>query len=108
MVVTTTSAAALAAGSSLAPVDPTKRTEALFLLTLLAGAIMVAAGLLRLGRYTRFVSHSVMTGFLTGVAVNILFSQLNYLTGVPSEGAWRFAGPSTSSPIPACSTGPRW
>ena len=86
MVVTTTSAAALAAGSSLAPVDPTKRTEALFLLTLLAGAIMVAAGLLRLGRYTRFVSHSVMTGFLTGVAVNILFSQLNYLTGVPSEG----------------------
>jgi SulP family sulfate permease len=47
---------------------------------------MVAAGLLKLGRYTRFVSHSVMTGFLTGVAVNILLSQLNYFTGVPSQG----------------------
>ena len=86
MVITTTSAAALAAGSALAPVDPAKRTEALFMLTALAGAIMVAAGILKLGRYTRFVSHSVMTGFLTGVAVNILFSQLNYLTGVPSQG----------------------
>ena len=86
MVVTTTSAAALAAGSALAPVDPAERTEALFLLTALAGGIMVAAGLLKLGRYTRFVSHSVMTGFLTGVAVNILLSQLNYFTGVPSQG----------------------
>lgn len=86
MVVTTTSAAALAAGSALAPVDPAKRTEALFLLTVLAGVVMVVAGILRLGRYTRFVSHSVMTGFLTGVAVNIILSQLNYLTGVPSIG----------------------
>ena len=75
MVITTTSAAALAAGSAVDQIDPAERPEALFLLTIIAGAVMVAAGLLRLGRYTRFVSHSVMTGFLTGVAVNIVLGQ---------------------------------
>ena len=42
---------------------------------------MVLAGMARLGRYTRFVSHSVMLGFLTGVAVNIILGQLPDLTG---------------------------
>jgi sulfate permease, SulP family len=54
---------------------------------ILAGALMVLAGVLRLGRFTRFVSHSVMIGFLTGVAANIVFSQLPNLTGVDAEGA---------------------
>ena len=48
---------------------------------------MIAAGLLRLGRYTRFVSHAVMTGFLTGIAVNIICGQLGDLTGVAAQGA---------------------
>ena len=86
MVITTTSAAALAAGSAIDQIDPAERPEALFLLTILAGAVMVAAGLLRLGRYTRFVSHSVMTGFLTGVAANIVLGQLPQLLGIPAEG----------------------
>jgi sulfate permease, SulP family len=89
MVITTTSAAALAAGSALASVDPSQRPAALFLLTLLAGVLMLAAGILRLGRYTRFVSHSVMIGFLTGVAVNIVAGQIPDLTGTVAEG--RFA-----------------
>ncbi|MFC5179530.1 SulP family inorganic anion transporter [Nocardioides taihuensis] len=86
MVITTTTAAALAAGSAVSGLEGSQRTDALFLLTLLAGLAMVAAGLLRLGRYTRFVSHSVMTGFLTGVAVNILCGQLADLTGTTAEG----------------------
>ncbi len=86
MVITTTSAAALAAGSAIDQIDPAQRPEALFLLTILAGAVMVAAGVLRLGRYTRFVSHSVMTGFLTGVAANIVLGQLPQLLGVPAQG----------------------
>lgn len=87
MVVTTTSAAALAAGSALVPVAAEDRTDALFWLTLLAGAVMVVAGLLRLGRYLRFVSFSVMIGFLTGVGVNIVLGQLDEITGAPAEGA---------------------
>ena len=86
MVVTTTSAAALAAGSALTGVSPADRPGALFLLTIVAGVAMLLAGVFRLGRYTRFVSQSVMTGFLTGVAVNIVFGQLDDLTGAPSEG----------------------
>ncbi|ARU52524.1 hypothetical protein CBR64_14720 [Cellulosimicrobium cellulans] len=80
MIVTTTSAAALAAGSALAGVPDEDRLAAL-ILTTLAGAFMVVAGLAGLGRLTGFVSHSVMTGFLTGVSVNILLGQLDDLTG---------------------------
>jgi len=87
MVITTTTAAALAAGSAVSGLDPDQRPEALFLLTILAGLVMVGAGVLKLGRYTRFVSHSVMTGFLTGVAVNIVCGQLGDLTGYAAEGA---------------------
>ncbi|UGT53343.1 SulP family inorganic anion transporter [Nocardia asteroides] len=62
MVITTTSASALAAGSVLTDVAPADRSAAMVVLTLIAGIAMIIAALLRLGRYTRFVSHSVMTG----------------------------------------------
>ena len=87
MVITPTTAAALAAGSAVVGFDADQRPAALFLLTVLAGIAMIAAGLLRLGRYTRFVSHAVMTGFLTGIAVNIICGQLGDLTGVAAQGA---------------------
>ena len=87
MVVTTTTAASLAAGSALVSVAPDARDSALIMLTLLTGVIMLAAGLLHLGRYIRFVSRSVMLGFLTGVAVNIIFGQLAGLLGAPTEGS---------------------
>jgi sulfate permease, SulP family len=86
MVITTTTAAALAAGSALEGVAEADRAGALFLLTIIAGGVMIAAGLLRLGRYTRFVSHSVMIGFLTGVSVNIVCGQLADFTGTTAEG----------------------
>jgi SulP family sulfate permease len=86
MVITTTTAAALAAGSAVSGFDGDKRPEALFMLTVLAGAVMLAAGLLRFGRYTRFVSFSVMIGFLTGVAANIIFGQIPDLTGAKATG----------------------
>ena len=86
MVITTTTAAALAAGSAVDGFDATKRPDALFMLTVLAGALMVVAGLARLGRYTRFVSFSVMIGFLTGVAANIIFGQLPDLVGASATG----------------------
>ena len=87
MVITTTTAAALAAGSALDGVAEDDRPGALFLLTIITGIVMIVAGVLRLGRYTRFVSHSVMIGFLTGVAANIVLGQLGDLTGVATQGA---------------------
>jgi SulP family sulfate permease len=91
MVVNTTGAAALAAGSALQGVDEADRPAALVLLTFMAGAAMVAVGLLRLGRYTRFVSHAVMIGFLTGIAVNIVCGQIPDLTGAAAEGPFAVA-----------------
>lgn len=87
MLITTTTAAALAAGSALEDVPEDARPGALFLLTMIAGVVLLIAGLLRLGRYVRFVSYSVMTGFLTGVAVNIILGQLGDFTGIATERA---------------------
>jgi SulP family sulfate permease len=91
MVITTTSAAALAAGSALQGVAPAQRPAAVPLLVILVGVVLVAAGLVRLGRYTRFVSYSVMIGFLTGIAVNIVCGQISDLTGAPAHGDFPLA-----------------
>jgi sulfate permease, SulP family len=91
MVITTTSAAALAAGSAVAAVPEEERPRALFLLTMMAGALMVLAGLAKLGRYTRFVPQSVMIGFLTGVSANIVFGQLPDLVGAEASGPFALA-----------------
>jgi SulP family sulfate permease len=91
MVITTTSAAALAAGSALQDVPADQRPEALLLLVLMVGAVLVAAGLVGAGRYTRFVSYSVMIGFLTGISVNIVCGQIADLTGAEAKGAFPLA-----------------
>jgi SulP family sulfate permease len=53
--------------------------------------VLAAAGIIRLGRYTRFVSFSVMIGFLSGIAVNIACGQIADLTGAPAHGAFPLA-----------------
>jgi sulfate permease, SulP family len=68
--------------------DPAR---SLFTLAILTGLVMVAAGLLRLGRFLRFVSSSVMTGFVTAVGVNIVLGQLDNFTGYDAEGSGRLA-----------------
>jgi SulP family sulfate permease len=86
MRVTSTSASAVAAGQAIAGYSPETRDGALFLLVVLIGLLQLAAGLLRLGRFTRFVSHSVMVGFLTGIAVLIVLGQIGNLTGYAAPG----------------------
>ena len=86
LVVATTSAAALAAGQALASLPPGERDNALFVLVLLVGAFQILFGVLGLGRLARFVSYSVMTGFLTGIAVLTILSQLPTVTGYEAEG----------------------
>lgn len=104
MVITTTSAAALAAGEAIATLPASERSGALFLLTLLAGTAMIVAGVVRLGRYTRFVSHSVMVGFLSGVAVNIVLGQIPDLTGTRGQATGTLAIQKAASVL----LHPRW
>ena len=91
MVISATSAAALAAGSALQSVAPDQRPAAIALLVILVGIALVAAGIARLGRYTRFVSYSVMIGFLSGISVNIVCSQIADLTGTQAHGDFPLA-----------------
>jgi SulP family sulfate permease len=91
MIVTTTSASAIAAGESLTAVPLGSREAALVLVTLVAGLVAIAAGALRLGRFVSFVSHSVMVGFLTGIAVNIVLAQIPTITGFPTTESGRVA-----------------
>ncbi|MEL7278346.1 MAG: SulP family inorganic anion transporter, partial [Pseudomonadota bacterium] len=50
--------------------------------TVLAGLIQVLAGVLKLGYVMRFVSRSVITGFVNALAILIFMAQLPELTGV--------------------------
>ncbi len=53
------------------------------LLSLLVGIIQAAMGLLRLGFLVNFLSHPVISGFTSGAALIIGFSQLKHLVGIP-------------------------
>ncbi|MFC3705112.1 SulP family inorganic anion transporter [Devosia honganensis] len=50
--------------------------------TILAGIIQIGAGWLRIGYVMRFVSRSVMTGFVNALAILIFMAQLPELIGV--------------------------
>jgi SulP family sulfate permease len=51
--------------------------------TVLAGVLQVVAGFLRLGQLMRFVSRSVMTGFVNALAILIFMAQVPEMVGVP-------------------------
>lgn len=56
-------------------------------LCLMVGLIQLAFALARLGALVDFVSHSVMTGFVTGAALLIALSQLQHVLGAPLPSA---------------------
>ena len=67
----------------------TDPSRALFTLSVLTGAIMLAAGLFKLGSILRFVSNAVMVGFINAIGVNIILGQLSNFTGYSASGANR-------------------
>ena len=82
MVTTLTSAIALSSRSVLAeegldPADPANVAA----LAIVVGAVMLVFGLLRFGSIMSFVSNAVMTGFSTGIALQIIAGVLNDATG---------------------------
>ncbi|KXJ52881.1 MAG: sulfate transporter [Colwellia sp. Phe_37] len=56
--------------------------EYLLAATLLTGVLQIIAGFLRLGELMRFVSRSVVTGFVNALAILIFMAQLPELTNV--------------------------
>ena len=57
----------------------------LFAATILMGLLQIIAGFLKLGRLMRFVSRSVITGFVNALAILIFMAQLPELIGVPGQ-----------------------
>jgi SulP family sulfate permease len=57
--------------------------EYLLATTVLAGLLQIGAGFLKLGNAMRFVSRSVMTGFVNALAILIFMAQVPELIGVP-------------------------
>lgn len=56
--------------------------EYLFAATVLTGVLQIIAGWIRLGELMRFVSRSVVTGFVNALAILIFMAQIPELTGV--------------------------
>ena len=59
---------------------------AAMLLALLSGAFLLVLGLLRLGFLANFLSHPVISGFITASGVLIAFSQLKHVMGISAHG----------------------
>ncbi|MFA5121711.1 SulP family inorganic anion transporter [Zavarzinia sp.] len=59
---------------------------AALVLALESGLILLAMGLLRLGFLANFISHSVISGFLTASGVLIATSQIKHILGVKAAG----------------------
>jgi sulfate permease, SulP family len=70
--------AAMAAG------DPARYLALTAALALTVGVLLVAAGIARLGFISDFLSKSVVTGFVFGLAITIAIGQLPKLFGVPA------------------------
>jgi SulP family sulfate permease len=86
MMISTMSAASLSAAQALGDLQDQARLDSLFAMVMLIGVMQLAAGLLRLGQLVRFVSYSVTSGFLTGVALLLILNQLPIVTGRDAPG----------------------
>lgn len=82
----TTAVMVAVAVAPLAAGDPLRYAALTATLALLVGAICVAGGVLRLGFLGDLLSHPILVGYMTGVAVVMAVSQLERVTGVPIEG----------------------
>ena len=85
MNVDSTGATALATFDALGDAAPEDQLGQLVVLSLLVGLFMLALGTLRLGFLVRFISNSVMVGFLSGLGVLTILGQVGDLTGFTSD-----------------------
>jgi SulP family sulfate permease len=85
MNVDSTSATSLATLDALSGIPESQHLAYLVVLALLVGAFMLLFGILRLGFLVRFISNAVMTGFLSGLGILTILSQVGDLTGYTSE-----------------------
>lgn len=84
-----TSAISLVVFAALAVFDPDQRLEAaegMFLLGVMVGAIQIAIGAFRLGDLTRYISESVILGFMSAAAALLAIGQIGTALGLRERG----------------------
>jgi SulP family sulfate permease len=84
--VSTTSSISLITGATVATVAAGDRAAIASTLAVLVGAVLLLAGLLRLGFVADFVSDPILAGFKVGMGLVIAGDQLGRILGVPVEG----------------------
>jgi high affinity sulfate transporter 1 len=75
-------AAALASSAS----DASRYVALTSLVALVTGGLLLAARILRLGFLADFLSRSVLTGFLSGVGIQVAFGELHNILGLEKGG----------------------
>jgi high affinity sulfate transporter 1 len=96
-----------AAIAPLAHGDAALYLDLALVLTLITGLLCLGASLLKLGALADFLSKPIIVGFMNGVAINVVLSQLGNLFGFRIEAsdivprAWEFVTrlPSTQWPV---------
>jgi SulP family sulfate permease len=84
-----TGAVSLVVFSALSFIDPDARLdayEAMFLLTAMIGIFQIAIAVLKLGDLTRYISESVVTGFMVGAATLTIVGQVGNALGLKNIG----------------------
>ena len=82
-----TNAVSLVVFSALAPFDGRfEAYQALFLLGIMIGVIQIFIAILRLGDLTRYVSESVVLGFMAGAGLLIALGQIGNFVGAVKKG----------------------
>jgi SulP family sulfate permease len=84
-----TSAISLVVFGALAGFDPDQRVEAaegMFLLGVMIGSIQIAIGVFRLGDLTRYISESVIVGFMSAAAALLAIGQIGTALGLRERG----------------------
>jgi sulfate permease, SulP family len=84
-----TNAISIVVFSALAFLDPDARfdvAQALFLLGIMAGIIQIVIALFKLGDLTRYISESVIIGFMAGASVLIALGQVGNFLGLGNVG----------------------
>ncbi|MBL8707982.1 MAG: sulfate permease [Rhodospirillaceae bacterium] len=76
---------AAAAAKVAAPGSPAY-IEAALILAFLSGLMLVAMAVMRLGFLANFLSHSVISGFISASGILIAASQLKHILGIPAGG----------------------
>lgn len=84
-----TGAVSLVIFSTLSFFDPEARLDAyegMFLLCVMIGVIQILISVLRLGDVTRYISESVITGFMNGAATLTIVGQIGNALGLKNQG----------------------